>query len=68
MLALRVRRLRLVAKLIAVSGLYVLASNLTGCGSIESNGTPPGTYNFVVTASGRTGVSQFVEMTMTISK
>jgi hypothetical protein len=41
---------------------------VVGCGSIQSNGTPPGTYNFVVNATGRTGISQFVDMTMTITK
>ncbi len=45
-----------------------MISGLSGCGSIEINGTPPGTYNFIVTATGRTGVSQFVSLNMTITK
>jgi hypothetical protein len=45
-----------------------MISVLSGCGSIESNGTPPGTYSFIVTATGRTGISQFVSLNMTITK
>jgi large repetitive protein len=67
-LALRARRSGFTQSLIVVCGLCVVALGLSGCGSIQSNGTPPGTYNFVVNAKGRTGVSQFVDMTMTITK
>jgi uncharacterized membrane protein len=45
-----------------------MISGLSGCGSMESNGTPPGIYNFIITATGRTGVSQFVNLNMTITK
>jgi hypothetical protein len=66
LLAFRTRRLRLTCNFLLLGGLCLLASSLSGCGSIENNGTPPGTYNFIITATGRTGVSQFVNMTMTI--
>jgi hypothetical protein len=45
-----------------------MISGLSGCGSIENNGTPAGTYNFFVTATGKTGISQFVSLNMTITK
>jgi len=68
LLGFRTRRLRLIGRLLVLSGVCAMISGLSGCGSIESNGTPPGTYNFMVTATGRTGVSQFVSLNMTITK
>lgn len=68
LLAFRSRRLRLPNRLLVLFGLCVFASLLSGCGSIENNGTPPGTYNFTISATGRTGVSQVVNLTMTITK
>jgi sugar lactone lactonase YvrE len=67
LLGFRARRYRLTG-LLAFSGLCVLIFGLSGCGSIESNGTPPGIYNFIITATGRTGVSQFVNLNMTITQ
>ena len=68
LLGFGIRRRRLIGSLLVFSGLCVLLSGLSGCGSIESNGTPPGTYNFIVTATGKTGISQFVSLNMTITK
>lgn len=68
LLGFGVRRRRLIGSLLVFSGLCVLVSGLSGCGSIESNGTPPGNYNFIVTATGKTGISQFVSLNMTITK
>ena len=65
---IRSRRLRLIGGLLVLSGLAFFISGLSGCGSIENNGTPPGTYNFMITATGKTGISQFVTMNMTITK
>ena len=67
-LGFRIRRLRWMGRLTVLFGLCVLFSGLSGCGNIESNGTPPGTYNFLITATGRTGISQFVGLNMTITK
>jgi sugar lactone lactonase YvrE len=67
-LAFRIRRVQPISGLLLLVGLFVIASGLSGCGSIQNSGTPPGTYNFLVTATGQTGVSQFVNMTMTITK
>jgi hypothetical protein len=45
-----------------------MTAALSGCGSIQNSGTPAGTYNFLVTATGQTGASEFVNMTMTITQ
>jgi uncharacterized protein YceK len=68
LLGFRTKRLRLIGRLLLLSGVCAVISGLSGCGSIENNGTPAGTYNFFVTATGRTGVSQFVSLSMTITK
>jgi large repetitive protein len=68
LLGLRARRSGFTHSLIALFALSVVALGLAGCGSIQSHGTPPGTYNFIVNATGRTGISQFVSMTMTVTK
>ncbi len=67
-LAFRIRRRQTISGLLLLAGLFVITFGLSGCGSIQNSGTPPGTYNFLVTATGQTGVSQFVNMTMTITK
>jgi hypothetical protein len=68
LLGFRTRRVRLIGSLLVISGLCALVSSLSGCGSIENSGTPPGTYNFMITATGRTGISQFVNLNVTITK
>ncbi len=68
LLAFRSRRLRLPNRLLVLIGLCIFASLLSGCGSIENNGTPPGIYNFAISATGRTGVSQVINLTMTVTK
>jgi hypothetical protein len=66
-LAFRLRRVRWAGGLLLIVVL-AMTSMLSGCGSIQNSGTAPGTYNFLVTATGQTGVQQFVNMTMTITK
>ena len=66
-LAFRLRRIRLVSGLLLFVGIIALTSGLSGCGTIQNSGTPPGTYNFLISATGQTGVSQYVEMTMTVT-
>jgi len=68
LVGLRARRLRLIGHFLILFGLGLLVSGVSACGSMENNGTPPGTYGFMVTATGRTGVSQFVNLDMTITK
>ena len=65
---LRVRRLRLFGSLLLVITLLGVSTGLSGCGSIQNNGTPPGTYHFLITATTSTGVSQSVNMTLTITE
>jgi hypothetical protein len=66
--AFRLRRVRLVSGLLLLVGIIAMTSGLSGCGAIQNSGTPPGTYNFLVSATGQTGVSQYVNMTMTVTK
>jgi Bacterial Ig-like domain (group 3)/NHL repeat len=68
LLGFRTKRLRLIVRLLVLAGVCAAISSISGCGSIENNGTPSGTYNFFVTATGKTGVSQFVSLNMTITK
>jgi Uncharacterized conserved protein len=67
-LAFKLRRIRLVSGLLLFVGIIAMTSGLSGCGTIQNSGTPPGTYNFMVSATGQTGVSQYVEMTMTVTQ
>lgn len=67
-LAFRLRRVRLVGCLLLLFSLAIFTTGLSGCGTIQNSGTPPGTYTFLITATGQTGVSQFVNATMTITK
>jgi hypothetical protein len=64
----RVQAIRAIGCLLLSFSLFAMAAGLSGCGSIQNSGTPPGTYSFLVSATGRTGISQYVEMTMTITK
>jgi len=67
-LAFKLRRVRLVSGLLLFVGIIAMTSGLSGCGTIQNSGTPPGTYNFLVSATGQTGVSQYVNITMTVTK
>ncbi len=66
--AFKLRRGRLVSGLLLFVGIIAMTSGLSGCGTIQNSGTPPGTYNFLVSATGQTGVSQYVDITMTVTK
>ncbi len=68
LLGSQARRFRSISLALLLVGLFGLTSSLSGCGSIQSNGTPPGTYNFMINASSQTGVSHFVSVTMTITQ
>jgi hypothetical protein len=49
--------------------LAALATGLTGCGGLQINGTPAGTYVFQVSATGTgTGVSQAIDVTLTVTQ
>ena len=68
LLGSQARRFRSISLILLLMGLFGLTSSLSGCGSIQNNGTPPGTYNFMINASSQTGVSHFVSVTMTITQ
>jgi large repetitive protein len=54
--------------LLTVLLLAGLSTALSGCGGLQINGTPAGTYVFQVTASGSgTGVTQSMNMTLTVT-
>ncbi|HZY61389.1 MAG TPA: Ig-like domain repeat protein [Edaphobacter sp.] len=67
-LAFRRRGVRLLSVLVIVVGMFAVTSGLTGCGTIQHTGTPPGTYHFLISATGQTGVSQYVDVTVTVTK
>ena len=67
-LSSRSKRLKSISLVLLLLGVFGLTSALSGCGSIQNNGTPPGTYNFMINATSQTGVSHFVNMTMTITQ
>jgi len=47
----------------------LLTLSASGCGGLTVNSTPPGTYNFKVTASGQgTGVTESQTMTLTVTQ
>jgi hypothetical protein len=68
LLGSQTRRFRSISMVLLLMGLFGLTSGLSGCGSIQNNGTPPGTYNFMINASSQTGISHFVSVTMTITQ
>jgi len=48
--------------------LTTLTVGLSGCGALQVNGTPPGTYTVVVTAQGmKTGITESVNVTLTVT-
>lgn len=68
LVGLRFRKLRGFGGLIMLALLLAgMTATLTGCGTIKLTSTPPGVYNFAVTATGRTGVSQSIPVAMTVT-
>lgn len=67
-LSLRAKRLKLTTGLVLTMLIFGISVGLSGCGSIQNEGTRPGSYNFLITATTSTGVTQFVNMTMTITQ
>ena len=64
------RRMRTcLAGLLMLLLLVVLSAGLSGCGGLQINGTPPGTYVFQVTATGTgTGVTHSMDVTLTVTQ
>ncbi len=66
---LSARRRRLLPSLLLVLVSICFTLGLSGCGTLNVNGTPAGTYSFKVTASGRnTGVTQSTVFTLTVTQ
>jgi hypothetical protein len=69
LIGLRFRRLRSFSGLIVLCLMLAgMSTALTGCGTIHITSTPAGTYNFAITATGKTGVSQSIPVTMTVTQ
>jgi hypothetical protein len=57
------------ARLTMILLLAGLSAALSGCSGLHINGTPPGTYVFLVTATGTgTGVTQTTGVTLTVTQ
>jgi hypothetical protein len=57
------------ARLTMILLLAGLSAALSGCSGLHINGTPPGTYVFLVTATGTgTGVTQATDVTLTVTQ
>jgi len=71
LVSLRVRRVRALGLLRGLLLLLCAAgvmTGLSGCGSLQVNGTPAGSYSFQITAHGQTGIIQSFTVTMTITQ
>lgn len=69
LVGLRFRRLHNFGGLMVLALLLAgMSTALTGCGSVHLASTPPGVYNFTVTATGKTGISQSLPVTMTVTQ
>jgi len=68
-LLMRSRRRRPLTGLLLVLCSLGLAIGLSGCGTLNQSGTPPGTYTFKITASGlKTGVTESTDMILTVTQ
>ena len=68
LVGMRFRKMRGVGGLLLVLLLAGVSAALTGCGTVNQIGTPAGVYNFNVSATGKTGVSQTLPITMTVTQ
>lgn len=68
LVGLRFRKVRGVGGLLLILILTGLSAVLTGCGTVNQIGTPAGVYNFNVSATGKTGVTQTLPVTMTVTQ
>jgi sugar lactone lactonase YvrE len=68
-LIFRSRRRISLGGLLFVLCFFGLSLGLSGCGTLQINGTPAGTYSFKITAVGlNSGVSQSKDMTLTVTQ
>jgi len=67
LLGLRMRRFRKVSGLLLLLCLMGATTVLSGCAGLNMSGTPAGSYNFRVTATGATGIEQSINVSMTVT-
>ena len=68
LVGMRFRKVRGVGGLLLLLVLAGISAVLTGCGTVNQIGTPAGIYNFNVSATGKTGISQTLPITMTVTQ
>lgn len=68
-LLLRTRKWPHIRSLLLMLIIASFAMELTGCGAIQINGTPPGTYAVRISAAGKqTGITQTQNITVTVTQ
>lgn len=67
LIGMRRKRFRSFGGLLLLLCLAGASAALSGCASLNINGTPTGTYTFRVTAVGQTGISQATSVTLTVT-
>jgi uncharacterized protein YceK len=65
---MRFRRLRGFGGLLLLLCLAGVSTLLSGCGTVNEIGTPAGTYTFSISATGKTGVTQTLPVTMKVTQ
>ena len=68
LVGVRFRKVKGVGGLMLLLVLAALSTVVMGCGTVNALGTPAGTYHFNLSATGKTGVSQSLPLTMTVTQ
>ena len=68
LLGTRLRRIKGFSGLVMLLLLAGLSTVVIGCGTVNSIGTPAGTYQFRVSATGKTGIQETLPITMTVTQ
>ncbi len=68
LLGMRFRRVKGFGGLVLLLLFAGLSTVVIGCGTVNQIGTPAGTYHFDVTATGKTGVTETLPITMTVTQ
>ncbi|WP_158793450.1 Ig-like domain repeat protein [Granulicella sp. L60] len=69
LLLMKSRRRHPLSRILVLLCSIALVVGISGCGTLNVNGTPAGTYTFKVTAVGlKTGISQSTNVTLTVQK
>jgi sugar lactone lactonase YvrE len=68
LLGTRLRRVKGFSGLVMLLLLAGLSTVVIGCGTVNAIGTPAGTYQFRVSATGKTGIQETLPITMTVTQ